>query len=1185
MMPTPTVLSPRAAGFAATLLALWLRGWNAEAGLRVVGLVLTFLACMAGAAPAMAQTLQLTRDANVVDAWPAVTTLADPANEIDAAAALAAGARFTRPTTAAASLGMQPGTTWVRIPIAVARNATNGWVMQIDFALLDEVDVWVQFPDGLRKIASVGRMQQQSGDALNGRVPGAVLRLAPGTDYTVLLRVKTLGPKILPISFRQPDAVLSGELGEQLMQGILLGLRLTLILYALGQWYSLREPLFGKYALQATGVTLYSAAWFGIAGQYLYPGNAWMLEHGAGLASIMASCGAYLFVEQSLARPGRDRIFSRMMKTLAALCLVTAIGFATGIINHKYLVLIVGTLGIMPMLLGLPGAYRRARGGDAVGIYFLIGWAVAFSAAFTTAQLINGKLPANFWTMHALVFGSTFDMLIFMRILGLRTVAMQQAMLRAEASTRMKSEFLANMSHEIRTPMNAIIGMSRLALMSEPAPLLRNYLSKILGASEHLMGIINDILDFSRIEAGKLQLEAVPFDLDDMLGHLSSLTGVKTDAKGIELIFRVGPGVPQRLIGDPLRLGQILINLTSNAVKFTERGEIVVAVEAQRTDDSKIVLAFTVSDTGIGMTPEQLARLFVSFSQADSSTTRKYGGTGLGLSISRQLVDMMGGDISARSTPDVGSSFTFTVQLGIAEGYAADSAQRKALLLDVRALVVDDSATARGALAEMLAGLGVQADTAASGDECLALLARSARDGTPYQIVLMDYLMPGLDGMQTIHRIRLDAQAQGDTTPPPAILMISACTRETVMHEQGQGELPIDAFLHKPVGPALLYHSLLQVLHPQLGTIDTVDNDLPALADLPRLNGARILLAEDNDNNREVALDFMAAARMQVDVAFNGAEAVRMALAGDYDLVLMDIQMPEMDGLTATRAIRLDPRLRELPIVAMTAHALASDRALSHLAGMNDHVTKPIDPDLLFCTLLKWIDPARLEGRTALPGTGPAPSAVQRSPGRPLPAVPGIDWRTALENVDGQRSRLEKRASSFIREYASAPRILREALQTGDHTRLQSLAHNLKSSGAYVGAFELSSAAARLEQDLRAGQFERVGIQVPALVGAAETVLSGLARMAALALPTAGDPEALPLVIARLDGYLRTDDARAEDALAQLELLLGAGTHADPVEQALAAVRRAVAEIEYAAAVGPLAALGAQLDLSLEGSQ
>ena len=1176
MTPTPPTLSRPAP----------LAGPGPAAGLLLSLLLLSLLLlALCIGAPAQAASLQLAADAEVVDAWPAVTILRDPDSRLDAAAALAAAADYQRPQTARASLGMQPGTTWLRIPIAVPKASTSGWVMQIDYALLDEVDVHLARDGRLHRIASLGRMQQPSGDALKGRVPAAVLRLAPGNEYTVLVRVASVGPKIVPISFMQPTAVLPDALGEQALQGLLLGLRITLILYALGQWFTLREHLFGKYALLATGVTVYSLAWFGLAGQYLWPGNLWLLEHGAGLASALASCGAYLFVEHVLARPGQDRIFSGLMKTFAALCLLTALGFAVGLIGHRHLVLVVGTLGIMPMLLGLPGAFRRARAGDPVGGYLLLGWVVTFGTSLVTAQLINGKLPANFWTMHALLFGSTFNMLVFMRILGLRTKAMQAAMLRAEANTRMKSEFLANMSHEIRTPMNAIIGMSRLALMREPAPALRNYLSKILGASEHLMGIINDILDFSRIEAGKLHLEAVPFDLDDMLEHLSSLLGVKAEAKGIELIFRVGPGVPQRLVGDPLRLGQVLINLTGNAVKFTERGEIVVAVDAVHSAEGRVTLAFSVSDTGIGMTEEQLGRLFQSFSQADSSTTRKYGGAGLGLSISRQLVELMQGEISVRSTPGVGSRFTFSVPLGTDDGVALASAVRKAMLLDVRALVVDDSATARAALVEMLGTLGVDAAAAASGEECLALLARADDARKPYQIVLMDYLMPGLDGVETIRRIQRCAQEHGRHCPPPAILMISACTRETVMEEEG--ELPVDAFLHKPVGPALLYHSLLQVLHPQLDPADTMEKYLPAMADLPRLDGARILLAEDNANNREVALDFMAAARMQVDVAFNGLEAVRMARDGDYDLVLMDIQMPEMDGLSATREIRQDARLRELPIVAMTAHALASDRALSRMAGMNDHVSKPIDPDLLFCTLLKWIDPARLAGREVPQASRPpAPPAPQSAAGA-LPAVPGIDWRLALENVDGQRSRLEKRAGSFVREYAGAPRILREALAAGDHPRLQALAHNLKSSAAYVGAVDLAGAASRLEQDLRAGELGRVGVQVPALVAAAETVLAGLAQVAAASLPKPADPQALAALIARLDSYLRGDDARAEDALAELESLLAAGMDASLVEAPLDAVRRAVAEIEYAAALAPLAVLAARLDLglSLEDAQ
>ena len=1143
-------------------------------GLRLTALLLSIL--IAGAAsPAAAQDkLVLARDGQKIEAWPYLTILRDPDQRLAPQDALAASGRFVRPDSAYATLGMQPGTTWVKIPVSVPADAPNAWVMEVDFALLDELDVHIAYPEGLKRVATAGRMQQQTGDALKGRVPTVVMRLLPGAETTVLLRVSAVGPKILPVTFMQASAVLPDALGEQMLQGVVLGLGICLFLYSVGQWITLREPLFGKYAILVGGVTLYSASWFGIAGQYLWPGNAWFLEHGAGIASIMASCGAYLFVEQSLARPGMDRNFSRLMRGFAVACLMTAIGFGLGLISHKYLVAIVGTLGIMPMLLGLPGAARRARAGDAIGTWFLIGWAVSFSSSLITAQVINGRLPANFLTMHALELGSTFDMLVFMRILGLRAKAMQSAMLRAEAGARMKSEFLANMSHEIRTPMNAIIGMSRLALMSDPAPRLRNYLGKILGASEHLMGIINDILDFSKIEAGKMSVESVPFDIDEMLEHLSTLIGVKSDAKGIELIFRVGPGVPQRLVGDPLRIGQVLTNLVGNAVKFTERGEIVVAVEALKTEGNLITLSFSVSDTGIGMTPEQLPHLFESFSQADSSTTRKYGGTGLGLSISRQLVQLMQGTIGVRSTPNVGTTFTFTVPLGVDEGFGAANAVRLALLLDVRVLVVDDSATACAALSEMLTTFGVQADAVGSGQECLSALARAQDAGQPYQIVLMDYLMPGLDGMETIRRIR---QYTRDAAPP-AILMVSALTRETVLEEQG--ELPVDAFLHKPVGPALLYHSLLQVLHPQLGSIEnatfssgaTAQRDMNLMADIPRLDGARILLAEDNDNNREVALDFMAAARMQVDVAFNGVEAVRMATAGDYDLVLMDIQMPEMDGLSATREIRAIARLAELPVVAMTAHAMASDRALSRLAGMNDHVAKPIDPDLLFCTLLKWIDPARLAGRE-LPPPQERSAHAAPEPAGTLPAAPGIDWRLALENVDGQRSRLEKRAGSFVREYAGAPRILREALSSGDNGRLQSLAHNLKSSAAYVGAFELSGAASRLEQDLRAGLLERVGVQVPALLVALDNVLSGLARLAASALPRAAPDEAMTAVVARLEGYLRVDDARAEDALSELEALLAGSIHA----LALDPVRRAIDDIEYAAALALLGAASAHL--------
>ncbi|MCC2973833.1 hybrid sensor histidine kinase/response regulator [Massilia sp. IC2-476] len=1137
-------------------------------------LALVLLLACASAGAAAPAPLVLGPETSSVDAWPATSVLVDEGGRLDAAAALALGARYAPPTTSRGVLKLVKDPHWVRIPLRLAPDAPRDWVVQIDFGMLDEVAFYLEHEGRLRKLASSGRRLPEDG-ALKGRVPAVALTLEPGADYTLLVRVFTVGSRVAPISIMRPDAYNRAALGEQMLQGLLLGLALCLVAYSLGQWLALRETLYLKYAMYVGGLTLYSMAWFGLGEQFLWRGQAWFSIHVLGIASQIGSAGAYLFVEQILARPGVDRRFSRIMRGGAAVCILAAVLWGAGLVGQRALMVFTMTIGALPMFLGLPGAWRRMRAGDEIGLFFLFSWFFSAGGAVVQGMLAVGVLPANFWTLHSLQLGVTIDMLMFLRMISIRSKATRQAMLRAEAEARMKSEFLANMSHEIRTPMNAIIGMSRLALMGDAPPKLRNYLSKILGAGEHLLGLINDILDYSKIEAGKLAIEDVAFDLNESFDHLSSVISVKSDAKGVELVFRVGPGVPQHLVGDPLRLGQVLVNLAGNAVKFTERGEIVVAVEVVERLDERVTLEFSVTDTGIGMSEEEIARLFQSFTQADSSTTRKYGGTGLGLSISRQLVELMGGSIGATSTPGKGSRFAFTLPLGMPADEAA--AARPVALRQVRALVVDDSATARAALAEMLDALGVQTDTVASGEECLAALATARQGDKPYGVVLMDYLMPGLDGVETIRRIH----AASPGAAPPAILMVSVCTRDAVLEQEG--ELPVDAFLHKPVAPALLYHSMLQALSPQgagLGPLaPPAMAPMSSVAELPRLDGARILLAEDNANNREVALDFMAAARMQVDVAFNGVEAVRMAKAGDYDLVLMDIQMPELDGLDAAREILADPRLRKLPIVAMTAHALPSDRARSLEAGMIDHVTKPIDPDLLFCALLKWIDPTRLAGRP-LPAAQPQP-AIQFEGLAALPRVPGLDWQRALEKVDGQRSRLEKRASSFVREYADAPRILREALGSSDHPRLQSLAHNLKSSAAYVGAFELAASAHRLEQDLRNGQAERLATQVPGLVHAAETVLAALAQLAEAAQPRRADPAALAELLGRLQEHLHQDDARAEDVLRELEALLHGGAH----DAVLGELRRAVLDLEYGAALAPLARLAASLELSMEDAR
>ena len=1170
--------------------------------------VVTMLAVSALTPAQAAGPLILGAGSAQVDAWPAVTILPDPRHTLTPESALAARAQFNVPQSAYATLGVHKEPMWLHIPVRQESGSDGDWVIDIDFAVINRVDIYLTSAGKVVEHYRTGNLQPVEPGAQPARIPTTLVHLTPGTDYEVLLRVENIGAMILPIRFSRAATFHGRALNEQMLQGMLTGLSLCLLLYSLAQWANLREPLFASYALLVAGSFLFSFEFFGLGAQYIWHNNAWMSIHSGGLFALMASCGAYLFVQQALARPGMDRTFTRLMHGGALLCVLSAAAFAADLFSVDVLVAIVSTLGLLPMLFGLPGAYRRARRGDVVGVYFLCGWAVAFTSSVVLSRVISGEVGANFWSMHVLQLGHVFDQLVFMRILGLRTKAIQTAMLRAEASTRMKSDFLANMSHEIRTPMNAIIGMSRLALMAEPNPKLRNYLSKIQGAGEHLLGIINDILDFSRIEAGKLTLEEVPFDLNEMLEHLASLTAIKTDAKRVELVFRVGAGVPARLVGDPLRLGQILINLTSNAVKFTEQGEIVVAVKLVEQLDGQVALRFSVSDTGIGMNQELLKRLFESFSQADGSVTRKYGGTGLGLSITKQLVELMGGSIHVSSTPGVGSRFSFTIKLGMGSDDDVALASPAALLHQVRVMVVDDSATARDALVEMLGSFGVTAHAASSGEQSLTMLTKAEEAGEPYQVLLMDYMMPGWDGVETIRRLHADPRLSA----PPAILMVSVCTRDTVV--QQEGEVPLQGFLTKPVGPALLYHSLLQALQPEA-------DDAPAAApeeapvaglrmsDLAALTGARILLVDDNANNREVALDFLSTIRMQVDVATNGREAIAQALSNDYDLVLMDIQMREMDGLSATRQIRADGRHPDLPIIAMTAYAMAGDREKSLEAGMNDHVTKPIDPDLLFGTLLKWISPVRLAGRVGgyagaaapVPATAAqipaaltaAAAAPAAAPAGGLAAVPGIDWQMALAGVDGQQARLQRRVRGFVEEYRNMPQTVRSAIASGQSELLQSLAHNLKSSAVYVGAAVLASLAHQLEQALRDGQQAPIGRLARELLAQLELVLAGLAPIAAEAaaagaaqpLPAMqasqaaqSEQAALAALLRQLDACLRSDDARAEDLLQALRAALPGDAHA----VTLAALAHAVNEIEYGIALGPLAELAQALQITLE---
>ncbi|MBF0590020.1 MAG: response regulator, partial [Magnetococcales bacterium] len=716
---------------------------------------------------------------------------------------------------------------------------------------------------------------------------------------------------------------------------------------------------------------------------------------------------------------------------------------------------------------------------------------------------------------------------------------------RAEASNEAKSAFLANMSHEIRTPLNAVIGLTHLCMKTELTRQQRGYLEKTSTSAVTLLQLINDILDFSKIESGKLTIEPHEFSMNGLLHDLIAVLRLTSQEKGLELLLDITPDMPFTLFGDALRLRQVLTNLANNAIKFTEEGEVTLSVTVEQVTGDDVVLKFEVRDTGIGMTQAQMEHLFQDFSQADATTTRRYGGTGLGLAISKRLVTMMGGEIDVESQPGQGSCFTFSIHVKKVDKEDARPLMPGDGMQGMRVLLVDDNDNVQQIVTILLQSLSFEVTSAGNGQEALAALVEAEASGAPIQLVLLDWQMPHMDGLETARHIR----EEGFLEHAPRLIMMTA-------HAFGEEEIAsrkdlyglLDGFLMKPIYMSTMFDTIMLAFGrgDRDPAASCVEDSSQAME---HLTGARVLLAEDNEINQQVACELLEQVHVRVTIAHNGHEAVQKVSNEPFDAVLMDVQMPGMDGLQATRTIRQAAHLEALPIIAMTANAMSDDRQQCLQAGMNDHIPKPVMPEVLYATLAKWVQ-ASEEEASSIPPLSSVSSVVQESdrPDITISHASHLNLERGLRNVGGNHKLYNKVLKKFIRNHNDDSLRMKRQFGADDFSAMGQTAHALKGVAATIGAEHLSMLAGQVERAVvaRTGMeklpecFTQIAEEQQHIVSEVESVPWEEEAQEGVVDPKVAHPvdrERLAMLLQQGEVYLQTFDSRSEESIAQLGAL------------------------------------------------